>query len=84
MGGCKFRPQVPVDRYVADFACLEAKLIIELDGGQHAEQANYDAARTKVLEYAGFQVLRFWNPRVLQEIDGVLEEIIAALALARP
>ncbi len=84
LGGFKFRRQVPVDRYVADFACIEAKVIVELDGGQHADQIDYDAARTLVLEQAGFEVLRFWNPRVREEIEGVLEEILAALTQARP
>ena len=84
LDGFKFRRQVPIDRYFADFACLEAKLVIELDGGQHAERVDYDAARTAVLEHCGFLVLRFWNHHVLTEIDGVLHEISAALRSARP
>ena len=84
LDGFKFRRQVPIDRYVADFACLEAKLIVELDGGQHAERIDYDAARTAVLERCGFLVLRFWNHHVLTEIDGVLHEISTALGSARP
>ena len=82
--GCKFRRQVPIDRYIADFACLERKLVIELDGGQHAERACYDGARTDVLESAGWTVLRFWNHAVLQNLEGVLIDIIAALGAAAP
>ena len=59
------------------------KLIVELDGGQHADEAAYDAARTKVLEQAGFRVLRFWNHAVLTELDGVLHEISFALKAGR-
>jgi very-short-patch-repair endonuclease len=84
LDGFKFRRQVPIDRYFADFACLEARLLIELDGGQHADAVDYDAARTAVLEHAGFHVLRFWNHHVLTELDGVLQEISAALRSARP
>ncbi len=84
LGGFKFRRQVPIDRYFADFACLEAKIVVELDGGQHAERTEYDAARTAVLEHCGFLVLRFWNHHVLTEPEGVLHEIAAALHSARP
>ena len=83
LDGFKFRRQVPIDRYFVDFACLDAKLVIELDGGGHSEQLAYDVARTAVLETCGFQVLRFWNHHVLTQIDGVLREIHAALELAR-
>jgi len=82
--GFKFRRQHPVDRYIADFLCLEAKLIIELDGGQHAERVEYDAARTAVLEACGYRVLRFWNHQVLEEFEGVVETILRELRLARP
>ena len=84
LDGFKFRRQVPIDRYFADFACLEAKLVVELDGGQHADRLEYDAARTAVLEHCGFLVLRFWNHHVLADIDGVLHEISTALRSARP
>ena len=84
LDGFKFRRQAPIDRYFADFACLEARLVIELDGGQHAEQIEYDLARTAVLEQCGFHVLRFWNHHVLTEVDGVLQEISAVLRSARP
>ena len=84
IAGCKFRRQVPIDRYFADFACLEARLVVELDGGQHAEQIDYDAARTEVLESCGWRVLRFWNSQVLENPKDVAATIFAALQLARP
>lgn len=83
LDGFKFRRQVPIDRYFADFACIEAKLVVELDGGQHVDRAECDAARTAVLEHCGFHVLRFWNRSVLTEIDGVLRTISAALHSGR-
>ncbi len=75
LDGFKFRRQVPVDPYIADFCCKDAKLIIELDGGQHLDQLAYDEARTRRLEACGFQVLRFWNVDVLRETDAVVEDI---------
>ena len=78
--GCKFRRQHPFGHYVLDFACLERKLAIELDGGQHAGEAAYDMHRTNQLESGGFKVLRFWNNEVFENIEGVVEVIIAALA----
>jgi very-short-patch-repair endonuclease len=77
--GLKFKRQVPIDRYVVDFCCADARLIIELDGGQHAIRTLEDANRTKVLEAMGYLVLRFWNNDVLQNTDGVLEEILNTL-----
>jgi very-short-patch-repair endonuclease len=59
--GLKFRRQHPFENYVLDFICLSAKLIVEVDGGQHQDQAEHDAQRTIVFEKAGFRVLRFWN-----------------------
>ncbi|WP_421951239.1 endonuclease domain-containing protein [Pelagibacterium sp.] len=79
--GFKFVRQHPVGPYIADFACREADLIIELDGGQHAMSAT-DAARTKVLEQHGYCVLRFWNNEVLTNTDGVLLAIKSALETA--
>ncbi|MFC6802233.1 endonuclease domain-containing protein [Deinococcus caeni] len=75
--GLKFRRQWPVGGYVVDFVCFEARLIVELDGGQHAEESAraYDAARTAVLEAGGFTVLRFWNNEVRQNLPGVLDSI---------
>ncbi len=77
--GYKFRRQHPFRNYVLDFVCLEAKVVIELDGSQHFDTQSHDAARTTILEAAGFQMLRFWNNEVLSNIDGVLEIIWRAL-----
>jgi len=77
--GVKFRRQSPILGYVADFLSNEAKLIVELDGGQHADSKT-DAYRTKMLEQAGFRVLRFWNNEVSDNLDGVLQTIADAIA----
>jgi very-short-patch-repair endonuclease len=81
--GAKFRFQSPVAGYVADFICVEARLIVELDGGQHGEQIEQDAARTRALEAAGYTVIRFWNNDALANTEGVLEMIRLALLNAR-
>ena len=78
--GWKFNRQVPSGPYVLDFFCFEASLVIEVDGGQHAEErAEHDRIRTEYLEHQGHAVLRFWNGDVLNNIDGVLERIYEAL-----
>jgi very-short-patch-repair endonuclease len=86
LGGAGFRRQVPIGNYVADFMCHAARLVIELDGGQHfsdpAEAA--DAARSAVIETKGFQVLRFGNHDVMTNRAGVLETIAAAVAERAP
>jgi len=76
----KLRRQVPVGSYIVDFMCVSAKLIIELDGGQHAEQQIYDRKRTAFLEARDFKVVRFWNNDVLTNIDGVLESLTLTLS----
>ncbi|AEG00128.1 endonuclease domain-containing protein [Methylomonas methanica] len=73
--GQKFRRQFPIDSFIVDFVCLEVKLIVELDGGQHAKQIEYDEKRTEQLQKRGFKVIRFWNNDVLQNNAGVLESI---------
>jgi very-short-patch-repair endonuclease len=83
LGGFKFRRQVPIDRYFADFACLEARLVVELDGSQHQEQVAYDAARTEVLEACGWRVLRFDNGEVRSNALGVGDTILLELQSAR-
>jgi very-short-patch-repair endonuclease len=80
--GFKFRRQVPVCGYVADFLCHEAKLIVELDGGQHAERSEADDRRSKELGEAGFVLLRFWNNDVLANIEGVLTAMAEQLRVA--
>lgn len=80
----KFRRQHILRGYIVDFVCLEKKLIIELDGGQHAERNEYDSARTLKLKTDGFQVLRFWNDEVFNNIDGVLEIICTVLDTPHP
>jgi len=77
--GVKFRRQHPVIGYYADFCCIEHRLIVELDGGQHAERQAHDAQRTKDLQAAGFRVLRFWNDDALLRTDDVLAAIAQAL-----
>ena len=81
LGGYKFRRQQPLGSYIVDFVYLEKKLIVELDGGQHSIQINYDAKRTEWLETHGFRVLRFWNNDVLEEIEIVKELIAKELGL---
>jgi very-short-patch-repair endonuclease len=80
----RFRRQRPIGKYIVDFICLEANLVIELDGGQHVEQQQYDAERTKYLTAQGLHVLRYWNNDVMQNIEGVLEDIRAALMRRTP
>ncbi len=75
------RRQVPVGPYFADFFSFSAKLVLEVDGGQHADAAEYDAARTRCFEAQGYRVLRFWNNDVLTSLDGVLSIIAANLPL---
>jgi very-short-patch-repair endonuclease len=80
--GSKFRRQHEVDRYIVDFVCPEAGLIVELDGGQHAETVASDAHRTRRLESLGYRVLRFWNNDVLTNTEAVLEVVLQAVASA--
>jgi very-short-patch-repair endonuclease len=79
--GLKFRRQHPVGNYILDFACIEARLAIEVDGGQHNEMQINDDQRTALLEAQGWKVLRFWNNEVLQNIEGVLMELLDAITI---
>ena len=78
--GRKFKRQKPIGCYVVDFVCLEEKLIIELDGGQHAENVEYDQQRDSWLKSEGYTVLRFWNNELMGETEGVLERIRLAFS----
>ena len=77
--GLKFRRQTWIGHYIVDFICLDRRLVIEADGGQHAGQAEYDESRTTYLAKEGFRVLRFWNNDVLTNLDGVMTVIVDAL-----
>ncbi len=79
--GYRFRRQVPIGTYIADFACLERRLIVEVDGGQHAINEADDKIRDAWLEREGYRVLRFWNNDVLSNRNGVLQRISEALAI---
>jgi len=77
--GFKFKRQQPIGAYIVDFVCFELGLIIEIDGGQHAEDVSADQHRSRWLQSQGFGVLRFWNNEVIERRDDVLESIIRAL-----
>lgn len=79
LGQYKFKRQVPIGNYIVDFVCSWKKLIVELDGGQHAETVHYDQKRTTFLESQGYKVLRFWNNEVLTETENVLDVILHEL-----
>lgn len=79
LGGFKFRRQQPIDKYIVDFACMQTKLVIELDGGQHAEQQDYDQQRDNFIKNAGYQILRFWNHEVITDCFTILEKIYLEL-----
>ena len=74
--GFKFKRQVPLDGYILDFVCFEARLIVEVDGGQHSESEK-DAVRDRHVEMKGLRTLRFWNDEVVQNINGVCLTILA-------
>ena len=76
----KFRRQYAIGPYIADFACVESKLVVELDGSQHVEQAGYDKKRDAYIEEQGFTILRFWNNDVLSKTDDVLEMIASHIS----
>ena len=77
--GHGFRRQHPIGNYIVDFVCIDRGIIVELDGGQHSEQVDYDTQRTAWLEQQGYRVLRFWNHEALTELDAVLAVITKAL-----
>ena len=79
LAGYKFRRQHPVPPYVADFACVERGLIVEVDGGQHTRREHTDALRSQALQIQGYRVLRVWNNEVMENLEGVLAVILRAL-----
>jgi len=79
IAGYKFRRQVVIEPYIVDFVCLEARLIVEADGGQHLEQVEGDLKRSAFLESLGYKVIRFWNHEILGDTHTVLERIHGAL-----
>ena len=81
LDGRKFVRQLPIGDAIADFACRSAKLVVELDGGQHSGSES-DADRTKAIEARGYRVIRFWNHDVMENLDGVLAEVVRELSVA--
>jgi very-short-patch-repair endonuclease len=79
LAGHKFRRQYPLADYIVDFICVPARLVVELDGGQHLEAFEYDERRTALLQREGYRVLRFWNDDVLLRTDDVVAEIFRVL-----
>jgi very-short-patch-repair endonuclease len=79
LGGIKFRRQVPFENYILDFVCFDRKLVVEVDGGQHADSLS-DKTRDAALKIEGFQVVRYWNNDVLKNPEGVLTDLLERLA----
>lgn len=77
----KFKRQQPIGEYIVDFICFKEQLIIELDGGQHTEQREYDESRSNWLRSQGFKIIRFWNNEVIENIEGVLMVIAKELGM---
>ena len=75
----KFRRQQPIGPFIVDFVCFEHRLIVEVDGGQHAQQVPYDEKRSRWLEAQGYRVLRFWNNDVLANTEAVAQSILEAV-----
>jgi very-short-patch-repair endonuclease len=84
LGRFKFSRQMPVGPFICDFLCREAKLVVEVDGGQHSAQHAADEARTRFLTREGYRVIRFWNNDVLENTDGVLANLLEAMRLCQP
>jgi very-short-patch-repair endonuclease len=82
--GFRFRRQHPIGRYIVDFVCIELKLIVEMDGGQHGDQQQYDMNRTQWLQTKGYKVIRFWNNDVIDDLEGVMQAIYNHLPPSQP
>ena len=80
VAGVRFNRQVPIGPYICDFVARSAKLVVEVDGGQHGRRTDEDATRTRYLEALGFTVVRFWNDDVIERTEGAVQAIAAALA----
>jgi very-short-patch-repair endonuclease len=83
INGAKFRRQQPIGPFIADFVCQEARLVVEADGGQHADSAS-DRRRTAFLNGAGYRVIRLWNNEINENLDGVAQAIAAAISAPHP
>jgi very-short-patch-repair endonuclease len=86
LGGFQFRRQFPIGEFIVDFCCRERRLVIELDGSQHADAARMaqDRERTRLISTCGYRVIRFWNGDILKNLDGVFELIFAELGQPPP
>lgn len=84
LAGFKFKRQIMFKPYIVDFVCLERKLILELDGSQHQDAAEYDSKRTSYLVSLGFHVMRFWNNAIMTNLNGVLESVRLYLTNPHP
>ena len=84
LDGVRFNRQVPIGPFICDFVARTPKLVVELDGGQHARSIDADEGRTRFLEYRGYRVIRFWNNEVLENIDAVVTAIQQALPQPLP
>ena len=82
--GFKFRRQYPIAPYIVDFVCVEKRLIVEVDGGQHATMSEADGLRTRFLKDRGYRVLRFWDNEALLDTDAVLAAVLGALKNSHP
>jgi very-short-patch-repair endonuclease len=82
--GARFRRQHPIGPFISDFCCTEARLVIELDGGQHALRLREDQVRPKFLESQGYAVIRFWDTEISSNMDGILQRIVEALDAKGP
>ena len=84
LGGFKFRRQFPYGRYIVDFVCIDRRVVVEIDGGQHATQLKYDQQRTAELESLGLSLFRYWNDDVLARTEAVLQDILVRLTAPHP
>ena len=84
LDGHKFRRQTPIGPFIVDFVCMERRLIVEVDGGQHDERREYDEERSAALMSEGFRVVRYWNSEVLSDVEAVADSILLELGGPSP